>query len=191
MKIKKINAGLSLLSTLALLVHLGYTVYAYLTFYYNPTLKLILSYPFMILTCLHAVFGMMVMFLKSDGTRIDLYPKKNVHTILQRLSGVLMLPLLILHINTFDLLSSCAGAGRWFFFALLLFGQMVFYGLALTHVAVSLTRAPITLGWLTDREKQKRLDKVIYVLCAVLFLISVFAVTKGELAMFLPAGSAQ
>ena len=41
MKLKKINAALGLLSIVALLLHLGYTVFAYITFYYNPTLKLL------------------------------------------------------------------------------------------------------------------------------------------------------
>ena len=40
MKLKKINAALGLLSIVALLLHLGYTVFAYITFYYNPTIKL-------------------------------------------------------------------------------------------------------------------------------------------------------
>ena len=36
MKLKKINAALGLLSIVFMLLHMGYTVYAYLAFYYNP-----------------------------------------------------------------------------------------------------------------------------------------------------------
>ena len=80
MKLKKINAALGLLSIAAMLLHIGYTVFAYLAFYYNPTLKLVTAIPFMALACLHAVCGMLTVFLQADGTRLDLYPKQNLRT---------------------------------------------------------------------------------------------------------------
>ena len=187
---KKINAALGLLSIAAMLIHLVYTVFAYLTFYYNPFLKLLTAVPFMVLVCLHAICGMMTVFLQSDGTRLDLYPKQNLRTILQRVSAALILPLLILHINTFGLLQSAANAGQWLWFALLMLSQPLFYGTVLTHIAVSVTRAFITLGWLTSRERQKKIDRVIYILCAIAFVIAVFVVMRTQLAMFLPGGGA-
>lgn len=188
MKLKKINAALGLLSIAALLMHMGYTVFTYIAFYYNPTLKLLTAVPSMILICLHAVCGMLTVFLQADGTRLDLYPKQNIRTILQRVSAALMLPLLILHINTFGLLQSTAEAGQWFWFSLLMISQLLFYAVVLTHVAVSVTRALITLGLLSSRDRQKRIDTVIYILCAAAFAAAAFVVLKTELAMFLPGG---
>ena len=190
MKLKKINAALGLLSIAAMLLHIGYTVFAYLTFYYNPGLKLLTAVPFMVLACLHAVCGMLIVFLQTDGTRLDLYPKQNVQTILQRVSAALILPLLILHINTFNLLRASAEAGHWHWFILLLISQPLFYGTVLTHIAVSVTRAFITLGLLTSREKQKRIDRVIFILGALVFAIAAFVILRTEIAMFLPAGGA-
>lgn len=190
MKLKKINAALGLLSIAGMLVHIGYTVFAYLTYYYNESLKILTAIPFMVLVCLHAVCGLLTVFLQADGTRLDLYPKQNLRTILQRASAALMLPLLILHINTFGLLQSAAGAGQWLWFALLMISQPLFYGVALTHIAVSVTRGLITLGLLTSREKQKRIDIVIYILCAAAFVISTYVVVNTELAMFLTGGGA-
>ncbi len=190
MKLKKINAALGLLSIVAMLVHIGYTVFAYLAFYYNPTLKLLTAVPFMVLACLHAVCGMLTVFLQADGTRLDLYPKQNARTILQRASAALMLPLLILHINTYNLLRSTAEAGQWLWFALLMFSQPLFYGTVLTHVAVSVTRGLITLGLLASSERQRRVDRVVYVVCAVAFAVATFVVLRTELAMFLPGGGA-
>ena len=190
MKLKKTNAALGLLSIAAMLIHIGYTVFAYLTFYYNPLLKQLTAIPFMALTCLHAICGMTAVFLQSDGTRLDLYPKQNLRTILQRVSAAVLLPLLILHINTFGLLQSSAGAGRWLWFALLLISQPLFYGTALTHIAVSVTRALITLGWLTSRDRQKTIDRIVYILCTAAFAIATFVVLGTELAMFLPGGGA-
>ena len=189
-KLKKLNAALGLLSIAAMLLHIGYTVFAYLTFYYNPALKLLTAMPFMVLACLHAVCGMLTVFLQTDGTRLNMYPRQNVRTILQRVSAALMLPLLILHINTYGLLRSSAEAGKWVWFALLMLSQPLFYGTVLTHIAVSVTRGLITLGWLASSEKQKVIDRVVYVLCAVAFAVSSFVVLRTELAMFLPGGGA-
>ena len=35
-------------------------------------------------------------------------------------------------------------------------------------------------------DKAKKLDKAVFVICAAVFLIAVYSVIKGELAMFLP-----
>ena len=190
MKLKRINAVLGLLSIVTMLLHIGYSVFAYMTFYYNPFLKLLTAVPFMVLACLHAICGMTTVFLQADGTRLDLYPRQNLQTILQRVSAALMLPLLILHINTYGLLKSSAEAGQWIWFALLLISQPLFYGTVLTHVAVSLTRALITLGLLTSQEKQKKIDRIVYIVCAVAFAVATFVVLRTEIAMFTSGGGA-
>ena len=190
MIIKKINAVLSLLAVPAILAHIGYTDYAYLAMYYNPGLKSLTSLPFMVLACLHAVLGMAAVFLQADGTSLGLYPKKNIRTVIQRLSAALILPLLILHLNTFTLLKSAAQAGQWFYFTLLMISQPLFYASVLLHVAVSVSRALITLGWLSSREKQRVIDRCVYVLFALVFAVTVWAVVKGQLSMFLPSGGA-
>ena len=188
MKLKKINAALGLLSIVAMLVHIGYIVFTYLAFYYNPDAMALTAIPFMVLCCLHAVCGMATVFLQADGTRLDLYPKQNVRTVLHRLSAALILPLLILHIHTAGLLQSTAQAGQWLYFALLMLSQPLFYATVLTHIAVSVTRAFITLGWLTSRERQRAIDRVVFILCAAAFAASCFVVLRTELAMFLSGG---
>ena len=184
MKLKKLNAALGLLSVLFMLAHIGYSIYAYLTFYYNPLLNQITAIPFMVLSCLHAVCGMLVVFTQADGTRMDLYPKMNLRTILQRVSAALILPLLILHINTFSLMKASAEKGQIVFIILLMIAELLFFAAVLIHVAVSLTRGLITLGLLSDIRIQKNLDRVIYAVCAVLYAASVFGVLKGQAAMF-------
>jgi hypothetical protein len=189
-KLKKLNAALGLLTIAAILLHIGYNVFAYLTFYYNPQIKLLMTIPILVLVCLHAVCGMLTVFLQADGTRLDLYPKQNLRTILQRVCAALMLPLLILHINTYSLLKSSAEAGHWLWFALLMLSQVLFYGIVLTHVAVSLTRGLITLGLISSVEKQKRMDRIVYILSALVFAATTFVVLRTELAMFLSGGGA-
>ena len=188
MRLKKINAALALLTAAALLAHVGATVYIYLTMTYNPGLKTITSVPFMVCVCLHAILGMAIVFTQADGTRADLYPKQNRRTIAQRISAALIFPLLILHLNTFSLLKDAAAAGNRFLTVLLLISHPLFFGAVFIHTAESLTRALITLGWLTDRKKQKTTDMIIRIFFAAVLAVSVYAVVKGQAAMFLAAG---
>ena len=190
MKLKKISAAAGLLAILFMLVHIGYTVFAYLAFYYNPFLKVLTAVPFMVLTCVHAVCAMLSVFLQADGTRLNLYPKLNRRTVLQRVSAALILPLLILHINTYEMLRASAESGRWVRFALLLLSQVLFYAVVMTHIAVSASRGLITLGWLASPEKQKKTDRAVYILCAAAFVISSFVVLRTQILMFLPGEGA-
>lgn len=185
MHIKKTNAILGLLSILFLILHIGYTVYAYLSFYYNPFLKLVFAIPFMVCTCLHAVCGMLIVFTQSDGTRMDLYTKLNMQTVLQRVTAALIFPLLILHINTFSLMKASAENGQIIFIFLLILAELLFFAVVITHVSVSLTKSLITLGILESRKTQQALDRIIYVIGAIIYAVSVFAIVKVQLAMFL------
>ena len=185
MKLKKANAVLALLAILIMLMHVGYSVFAYLTMYYNPFLSKLFAWSFMVIACLHAVCGMLAVFLQSDGTRLDQYPKKNLRTILQRVSAALIFPLLILHINTFALMKGCAERGLKGFVILLIFAEIMFFAVIIIHVATSVTKAFITLGWLTSLKTQKKLDLVFYVLGTVIFIVAVYSVVRGQAMMFL------
>ena len=185
MKLKKINAALGLLTILFMLLHIGFSVYSYLTMYYNPFLKMIFAIPFIVLVCLHAVCGMMTVFMQKDGSSLNLYPKKNLRTILQRLSAALIFPLLILHINTFTLMSKCAAGGHTFFIILLIIAEILFFGVVITHISVSFTNGLVTLGILTSESVRNKMDTVIFILNGIIFVISVYAVVKGQVIMFL------
>lgn len=185
MKLKKTNAVLGLLSILFMLVHIIYSVFAYLTFYYNPVLKTITAVPFLVAVCLHAVFGMLVVFTHNDGGRMDLYPKQNMRTILQRVSAALIFPLLILHLYTFSLMRMSAEKGYVVFILLLILAELVFFGAVITHVVISLTKGLITLGFLSSEKTIRAIDRVLYVPGALLFAVAAFAVIKGQIGMFL------
>lgn len=186
MRLKKLNAVLALLSTLALLMHVGYNWYAYLTMYYNPTLKMVFTTPFLLCVCLHAVLGMCSVFLLGDGTRLDLYQRPNRRTVMQRIAAALIFPLLIVHMKTFSLLESTAKSGAWLLFALVMLVQIAFYAVIAVHTVTSFSRALITLGLLTSRETQRRIDRIVAMLCAVVLLCATYAVVAGELSIFLP-----
>ena len=185
MNSKKCNAVLSLLTFITMFVHMGYSAYAYVTFYYNPVLTKAFSIPLAVLTCLHGVFGMCALFFFFFCTRADLYPRKNVRTIIQRISAALIFPLLILHINTFSLLQTTSSEGQYLLFWVLIAVQLLFYIVLIVHAALSFSKALITLGLLRTAKAQKAIDQVIYCLCGALLAITAFAVVKGQLTMFL------
>lgn len=185
MRIKKCNAVLSLLTCIAMLLHVGCSAFTYLTFYYNPVLTKAFAIPFAVLTCLHAVLGMCSVFFLSDGTRAGLYRKQNRRTVIQRVTAALIFPLLLLHINTFGWLKATTESGQYVLFALLIAAQILFYLVVFAHATVSFGRALITLGWLCSEKAMKIVDRVAGVLCGVMFLITSFAVVKGQIAMFL------
>ena len=185
MVLKKINAALSLLAFAGMAAHIGYSSFVCLTFYYDPQLKLIMAIPFMTAVCLHAVLGMCSVFLLSDGTRAADYKRLNIGTVIQRVTAALILPLLILHINSFGLLQSTAEQGQYVLFALLILAQVIFYAVVTAHAAVSFGRALITLGRLSSERGRKAINTAVYIFCALLFAAASFAVIKGELAMFL------
>jgi hypothetical protein len=184
MILKKSNAVLGLLSSIAVVVHMAYNCFCYLTFYYNPALKLVTSMPLMVLMCGHAICGMCAVFLLGDGTRLDLYPRKNRKTIIQRVSAALIFPLLIVHLKTFEAMKSLSESGIWIGFALLMVLQLLFYVVITVHTSISFSKACITLGLLVDEKKVRLTDRIVALVMTVLLLVTSFAVVKGELSMF-------
>ncbi len=185
MKLKKINAMLALLSIIAMILHIGYNIFAYLTMYYNPALKLLTAVPFIVITCIHAVLGMCMVFLLGDGTRLDLYPAQNRQTVIQRISAALIFPLLIIHLKTFEFLGTFSGENNWAAFVLVILVQVLFYAVVIAHAAVSFPKALVTLGMLGSREKLRIIERISFIVGAVLFITAVCAIIRGQIAIFI------
>ena len=138
----------------------------------------------MVVVCLHAILGMLTVFLQADGTRLDLYPGYNRRTILQRLSAALILPLLILHLNTFDLMTRAAMNGYVIFIILLMLVEVLFFAAVIAHIVISLPRALITLGALSSRKTQNTFERVLTIVGAVIFIVASVSVIRGQLIIF-------
>lgn len=185
MRLKKINASLGLLSILLGLIHLGYSVVSYFIYFFDSFWKNLTAYPFMVAVCLHAVLGMMSVFLLKDGTSLGTYPALNKGTMIQRMSAALMIPLLILHIKTYSLIEKSAVSGKLLVFILLVAAQVLFFGLVLAHIAVSFSKALLTLGMITSVSAKTRIDRIVYVVCAVMFIASSYVITKGDISIYM------
>ena len=185
MGLKRANAALGLLSALFMIAHIAYNVFCYLTFFYDPVLKMVFSLPFIVLVCAHAILGMLTVFLSSDGTRLDEYPRQNRRTVLKRVSAALIFPLLIVHVQSFGLMQRFSEAGNMPLVVLLIAAEVLFFAVVITHIATSLTAGLVTLGLLGSKEAQERIDRVVYVLGALTFVVSTYAIVSGHATMFL------
>ena len=184
-KLKRTNAVLGLLTIILLFIHTGFNVFCYMTMFYDPVLKNVFSLPLIVVFCLHAVLGISLVFMSSDGTSPVLYPGYNKYTIAQRISAALLFPVLLIHLRTFAYMSTCAEAGIASVIVLLIMVEILFFGTVFTHISVSFSRALITLGLLSSREKQRRIDKAMITICAVFFVVSVIAVVRTQLILFM------
>ena len=182
MKVKKINAVLGLLAIGLLFTRVIYEIYSYFTFYYNPKVTVIIAYGFVTCMMLHAVISMTMLGVIHDGNTIEKYPKENIRTILQRASVGGLLLLLPFHIKTGDWIAKKFG-GFSFLVVLIILG-VLFWAFTFIHVGASFTRALITLGIIKTSKTQKILDWIIWVICGILFLLSVFIIIKTQIALF-------
>lgn len=174
MKIKKLNANLSLLTLLLLLIHEGYQLYAYITFYYNPILTMVLGYAVAGCFIMHAILSAICVFALHDSKSIA-YKKLNIRTVLQRVSAVMLFLLLPIHILSFPLLQSSAGGAGYILVEAV---QIIFYAALSCHISMSFSNALITLGTLSDMKKKRKIDIIVLVICALLFIaVSVIITT--------------
>lgn len=180
MNIKKWNARLSLLTIALLLIHEGYQLYAYLTFYYNPTLSKVSGFVTAGCFVLHGILSAICIFALHDSKTVA-YKKRNIRTLLQRISAVMILVLLPIHIFSFSLLqSSIGGIGYVFIEAV----QIIFYAALSCHIALSFSNALITLGRLSDIKKKRIIDMVVLIICALLFIAVSVIITTTHVKIF-------
>lgn len=173
MNIKKWNARLSLLTLVLLLIHEGYQLYAYITFYYNPTLSKVSGYATAGCFVLHAILSMICVFGLHDAKNVA-YKKLNIRTVMQRVSAVLILVLLPLHIFSFSLLRiSVGGIG----YVLVEAAQILFYVMLTCHVVLSFSNALITLGRLSDMKKKRIIDVIVLVVFVTLLISASVIIT--------------
>ena len=84
----------------------------------------------------------------------------------------------VLHIKSFEMLSS-GNLGL----AAAELTQFIFFSCVFTHIATSFSNAFVTLGLLGDMDKKKKIDRVVYVICAVLWAVAVIVVGKTYVAL--------
>ncbi len=185
MTLKKANALLTLLSIFFLTAHLGTCIYSYLAFVYMPVLIHIFAGIAALCIMAHAVISVFILFTQADGFRPDKYPRLNKKTNIQRISGILILLLLFMHFRSFHVLEDLRAAGETSSVRLVIFVQAVFFAVVILHVAVSFSKALISLGIITTEQSKKRVDNVVYIISAMALIIAEYAIITTWSYLFL------
>ena len=182
MRAKRANAVVALLMIAALLIHLAYEVWSYMTFYYNPLVTKLIAYSFVVLVVVHILLSVSIVFGQHDSHTLRSYPKQNARTIVQRGSAVMILLLLPWHIKTGDWIVTHTGGTS--FFHILLVLQVLFWVMVLLHISTSFSRALITLGWLESRKTQRIIDVIVCAVCAAGMVLAAVVVIRTQFMLF-------
>lgn len=186
MRIKKVNAAVSLFSCLGLTAHVLYNAVAYIIFYYNPVLSKVMGFGVMGLICIHAVLSIIIVASSHDTSAIR-YKSLNMRTLMQRVTAVMMLVLLPLHIFNFNLISKSGGG---VVFWLLESVQILFYSAVMYHIALSFSNALVTLGLLENMRKKKVIDTVLLVIATIVVIaMSIIVITTQSKMVSSPGGA--
>jgi hypothetical protein len=161
MLMRKINAGLSLLTAFLLLDH---AIFKVVRMIFRGTIEkgsTFISWILFGLMLAHAVISIdlaVSAHLETETRKGKSYPKLNAATLFQRISGIVLIVFAVLHV---------AGAAGFMQPPKLIHAILppLFFTVTLAHVAVSTSKAFITLG-IGNAKIVKAIDIVIKVICA-------------------------
>ena len=185
MKLRKINAGVSLITTILLLIHALSLAAWMLSRGSIPRIGSPVAWALAGAVVLHAILSIAIMISSHKGnkkSKVKAYPKMNVPTIVQRLSGILMLIGTGLHIADATgrlqppnvIVAGATGVAQQppqssLGHAIL---PPLFFILVMAHIAVSTSKAFITLG-IGNAKFVKRMDIAVKLLCAVTLIADI------------------
>lgn len=179
MKLKKLNSILGILLILALLGHAATMGYSLWTGWYNFPLCKMLARATAALAAAHGFLSILIMFTAHDGGNFR-YKKLNRATLIQRISAVMILVFLHSHIKAYAHMATHAQltTGQSIFFMVT---ELLFFAAVMSHTAVSVSKAAITLGLVDSPSKIKMIDKAAYILCAAIMAF----IAGGMLSFFI------
>ena len=168
---RKINAAVSLLTTAMLLTHAIVFSIFMLTRCRVADILWIMSWVLLGVMLIHALISIDIAISAHAETgerKGKSYPKMNVPTVVQRASGMLMLPAIILHVLDAT--------------GVIVPPQMVqavvhplFFAAALAHTAISTSKALITLG-IGNAKLIKIVNVVMRVICGATLIAAVIGI---------------
>ena len=161
MKLRKINAVFSLLTSILFLDHAMFLAVWMLSRCSIEKNADKMPRILVLVTAIHAGLSIALAIRGRKGaekSKCKAYPKMNISTYVQRITGILMILLLGLHI---------AGAVNHYqpkmLHAVL---QPLFFAVSLAHISVSTGKAMITLG-IGNAKAVKAVDRIMKALCAL------------------------
>ena len=180
MNIKKINAVLSVFTCLMLLIHVAYQAVAHLLLFYAPMASKILGCAVLVPALLHGTMSAISVLFLHDSQKI-MYKKANIRTYIQRICALITVVLLPAHVHSYAMHEISSGSAL--FFAVISI-QIIFYGAIITHTAVSFSKALITLGKLENMDRMHKIDRILFMICAILFAAVSMIVAGAKMTLF-------
>ena len=164
---RKVNAVISLICSFLILLHGTYDAFWMMLRGKITTLPKPVAVLLVIFVVVHAILSIVTAILGSGGKtnqKGNEYKKANIKTIIQRVFGVLIILLLVLHI-----------IGMQNYLAPKILHSIVhpiFFLVVYAHTAISFSKAFITLG-IGNAKFIKVMDIVMTILCILIFIASV------------------
>lgn len=189
MKLKKINAVLGLLLSAVCLTHVVGEVWNGMTYGALNSQNQILARICGVIAILHILISCYMLFISHEGKRMNLYPRENASTLLQRISGILMIIFLAFHVGVLNALAGHEGRDAGFFILRTAIA-ILFYGTVFLHISVSFSRALITLGVITSRTTKRRLDRILWVIMGLGFIAASVLITYSYGTFYFNGGRA-
>ena len=173
MRLKKTNAVIALITLLIFLVHSLYQTVSYVFLIRVPVIPHILGGTLTLFFVAHAVISVIIIFKRNDTVKIE-YFGQNRKTALQRDLGILSFILFWFHPETAGHLPNIV----------LTVIQVIFFCIVFVHIAVSFSKAFVTLGVIQDMNKLKTVDRVTAIVCTLLCILMNCVVVTSQCGLF-------
>ncbi len=174
---KKANAIVGLLATVVFLTHAMTMSYSFMTGWYNFAICKGLAYATMIIVSVHILLSVINIFFLHDQTYISKYKKRNVKTIIQRATAIIIVILLHAHVKTYTFIPakemlSIAMKAR------IIIVELIYFASIYTHVSISFSKSLISLGLIRSDKAEKNINNTAVVVCIILFVVSMVSLVK-------------
>lgn len=184
MIIKKINAVLSMLTVLLLFAHSTYEIIAYSFFIYDVSVVKILARSFMTVAIIHVIISIIILLFFHEKKLLTKYGKYNWRTLIQRISALAVIVLLAIHIKTANYLLSDGKTMAGIITVLII--EFLFFTSVMLHIGSSFSRAMISLGIITAKKTQTRVDIIVSVICIIWLLAACIAIMRTQYILAKP-----
>lgn len=176
MRLKKLNAVLGLGIIAAVLCHAGTMTFSLITFWYNLAVCKTLAHVAVGLLILHVLTSICIFFFCHDGSDMG-YPRQNMRAVLQRVTAVLMMILIHFHTRAYAHMATgeTLAPGRAVLTCAL---DVIFILSVCVHIAVSVSKSFVTLGWIGSSKTAGRIDRIAAAACILLGAVALFAVVR-------------
>lgn len=175
--IKKTNSLFALISVLSICGHAGTMVYSLLTGWYDYNICKALAHTTAGAVTVHVALCLIIYFFIHEGSKISYAGRENAETIIQRVTGLLIILLVHRHIVNYGFIMS----GEPFLAAdrvKVLICELIYFASLFSHIAVSVQRLGVSFGVIRSKKAYSVIEKIIKPLCAALFILVAFALVR-------------